>query len=119
MAFFDWNKDGKAIKWSKMSDSDILSAGNTVKTVVVTFAKALIDLYNEKPEMFQDKSIFSNSASNTPLGMVIAVTSKLGKVISSIADGVKEYGNLRYAIEWNKDGKPVKFQKMTDKEIIK
>ena len=114
----EWDKEGNPTKYEKVSDSDVINAGNTVKSVVVTFAQALIDLYNENPEMFQDSSWFSNNVSNTPLGMTIAVTSKLGKVISSIASSVQTYANMKYPIEWNKEGKPVKFEKLADSDVI-
>ena len=113
----EWNKEGKAVKFKKLSDSDVINAGNTVKSVVVTFSKALIDLYNEKPEMFQDSSWFHNNASNTPLGMVIGVTSKLGKVISNIAAGVETFANMKYPVKWDKEGKPIDFKLMGTKEI--
>ena len=115
----EWDKEGNPTKYEKVSDSDVINAGNTVKSVVVTFAQALIDLYNENPEMFHDISWFSDTnASNTPLGMTIAVTSKLGKVISSIASSVQTYANMKYPIEWNKEGKPVKFEKLADSDVI-
>ena len=114
----EWDKEGKPVKFEKLADSDVINAGNTVKSVVVTFAQALIDLYNEKPEMFQDNSWWHTDASKTPLGMVIGVTSKLGKVISSIASSVQTYANMKYPIEWNKEGKPVKFEKLADSDVI-
>ena len=117
-----WNKDGKAVNFKSMSPKDIQGASDNVKYVIECLAKSLISLYTENEKMFTDDSIFSfmgENPGNTPLSRTISVNMKLGKLISSIADGVQKFGNLLIPIAWNKDGKAIKFQSMSDSDIQK
>lgn len=99
----------KIVGYKQLSNKDFSEAAKNISLVVTTLAGALIDLYKANPEMFQGSFFNSN---NTPLNKVIKTTKELGKVMSNIAFGVQAWADLKAPIEWNNEGKPIKFEKL-------
>ena len=99
----------KIVGYKQLSNKDFSEAAKNISLVVTTLAGALIDLYKANPEMFQGSFFNSN---NTPLNRVINTTKELGGVMSNIAFGVQAWADLKAPIEWNNEGKPIKFEKL-------
>ena len=99
----------KIVGYKQLSNKDFSEAAKNISLVVTTLAGALIDLYKANPEMFQGSFFNSN---NTPLNRVINSTKELGGVMSNIAFGVQSWADLKAPIEWNNEGKPIKFEKL-------
>ena len=114
----DWDKDGKPIKFQNMSNEDIFAAADNVKNIVTSMLNSLTDLYNANPEVYNDTSIFRTGGGSSPMAKVVNMALKIGKIISSVAAGVQSMSKLFIPIEWNKEGKPIKFERMTDADII-
>ena len=111
----DWDKEGKAIKFKRLTDSDIKKAAKALDTVITTLAKTIIDTYNNNPDMFEGSGWFGNGESN--FDKVARSFKGLGKLITEICVGLQNYANLQYAVEWDKEGKAIKYKRLTDKDI--
>ena len=110
----EWNKDGKAIKFRQMKDDEVIKAGTNIKKIITTLGSAIIQTYDSAPDMFATPDDGSSK-----FNIVMQSVSGLGKLMSEIAQGVQSYANLLVPIEWNKDGKAIKFRSMEEKEITK
>ena len=70
-------------------------ASENIKSVVSTLAKAIVDVYNENPEMF-DGPLFG--LLNTPFVKVSKSLKTMGSMLSSIASGVKEWADFKIPV---------------------
>ena len=94
-------KDGKIADYRPMTPKDFKNAAKSVKSVVTTLGRALIDIYKDNEEMFGWRLIGDN-----PFAMVCKSTSEMGNLISSISAGIKDYADLRMPI-YDENGKIV------------
>ena len=117
----EWNKEGKAIKYKLMKSSDIIKAGENIKKVIITMASAIVETYDMKPELFAQPTglnmIFGDGKSK--FDKIVKSVTGLGKLMSNICSGIQSYANLAYPIEWNKEGKAIKYKLMKPSDIIK
>lgn len=117
-----WDAKGKPNKFEKLQNKDFTNAAMNTKKIVVTIGKALIDVYEENPEVFKAtdlmSSLFGNNVMKTPIMAVVTVAMQIGKLMSSIAKGVQAMGTLKIPTKWDKNGKPIEFERMTNEEII-
>ena len=115
----EWNAEGKPIKFERLKDQDVVNAGKNISKVITTMAKAIIETYNNNPDMFEQPKGEGFGGGSSKFDMVMKSVNGLGKLMTEISKGVQSYANLQYAIAWDKDGKPIKYQKMTDSDILK
>ena len=106
----EWNKDGKAIKFRSLKSTDFDAAGENVKKVITTLAKAVVSVYNASPDLFED-------GEDSTFNIVMDSCKDLGEMLSEIAEGVQSYANLTIPVEWNKDGKAIKFRTLTKNDF--
>ena len=94
-------------KYTKLPDTIFDEAGTNIGKVITGIGKALKLTYENNKELFEDDKYKD----------IVNSTSKIGTIISSIAKGIQTYASLRYPVEWDKNGNPIKFQKMDDTTI--
>jgi len=70
-------------------------AADNIKQVVTTLGQAIIDIYNEKPEMF-DGPLFG--LLDTPFVKVTKALKTMGPMLASIAKGVKEWADFKIPV---------------------
>ena len=70
-------------------------AAENIKQVIVTLGQAVIDVYNEKPEMF-DGPLFG--LMDTPFIKVTKGLKTMGPMLTSIAKGVKDWADFKIPI---------------------
>jgi len=99
-------KGEKIVGYKELTNDDFKNAANNVSLIVTTLAEALIDLYVKNPLMFLGNS------NDTPLNRVIKSSKELGKAMSNIALGVQAWADLKAPIDWNSEGKPIKFENL-------
>lgn len=104
-----WNKDGNPIHYSKLPKDFFVKAACNISTVMLLTAWTLQDIYFEHPDLFDGK--------NSAMNKVIDLGKGIADVISGIAAGLQAYANLLIPTKWNEDGKPIKYEKMTDTDI--
>lgn len=90
-------ENGKKVGEFNLTREDFAKAAENTKQVVSTLGRAIIEIYNENPEIFgASTDIAGLLGLQTKFGKVCKSTMLMGQVISQIADGVVHMANLSY-----------------------
>lgn len=93
------------VGYRRLTESDFSNAAENISKIVTTLGYALLDLYDKAPEGMFDSGWLGNMIGvKTPFGRIVTGCTGLGKMISSIAKGVKDMADLRIPI-YGADGK--------------
>lgn len=93
------------VGYRRLTEPDFTNAAENISKIVTTLGYALLDLYDKAPEGMFDSGWFGNMIGvKTPFGRIVTGCTGLGKMISSIAKGVKDMADLRIPI-YGADGK--------------
>lgn len=93
------------VGYRRLTEPDFNNAAENISTIVTCLGYALLDLYDKAPEGMFDSGWFGNMIGvKTPFGRIVTGCTGLGKMISSIAKGVKDMADLRIPI-YGADGK--------------
>lgn len=93
------------VGYRNLTEPDFKNAAKNISKIVTTLGYALLDLYNKAPEGMFDSGWLGNMIGvKTPFGRIVTCCTGLGKMISSIAKGVKDMADLRIPI-YGADGK--------------
>ena len=104
-----WNKDGNPISYVKMDDAMFKEATDNVVYIMGTLVEALTD---EKVQQICED--FDEDGAEV-LGKYFEAVGH----ISAMADAVSKVAAMTIPEEWNKDGKAIKYRKITDDEFKK
>lgn len=98
MAFPDveqgMNENGRWNAYKKFEPNTFKKAAECITTVVTTIAEALVNVVEK-----DTKGIWGweDDWEKSPLYHVISTSEKIGNIISSVAQGISEYSNLKFA----------------------
>lgn len=93
------------VGYRRLTEPDFSNAAENISKIVKTLGYALLDLYDKAPEGMFDSGWLGNMIGvKTPFGRIVTGCTGLGKMISSIAKGVKDMADLRIPI-YGADGK--------------
>lgn len=93
------------VGYRRLTEPDFSNASENISKIVTTLGYALLDLYYKAPEGMFDSGWLGNMIGvKTPFGRIVTGCTGLGKMISSIAKGVKDMADLRIPI-YGADGK--------------
>lgn len=93
------------VGYRSLTETDFNNAATNISTIVTCLGYAILDLYDKAPEGMFDSGWLGNMIGvKTPFGRVVTGCTGLGKMISSIAKGVKDMADLRIPI-YGADGK--------------
>lgn len=93
------------VGYRNLAEPDFTNAAENTSKIVTTLGYALLDLYDKAPEGMFDSGWLGNMIGvKTPFGRIVTGCTGLGKMISSIAKGVKDMAELRIPI-YGADGK--------------
>lgn len=93
------------VGYRRLTETDFANAAVNVGTIVTCLGNAILDLYDNAPEGMFDSGWLGNMIGvKTPFGRVVTGCTGLGKMISTIAKGVKDMADLRIPI-YGDDGK--------------
>ena len=93
------------VGYRNLTEPDFINAAENTSKIVTTLGYALLDLYDKAPEGMFDSGWLGNMIGvKTPFGRIVTGCTGLGKMISSIAKGVKDMADLRIPI-YGADGK--------------
>lgn len=93
------------VGYRSLTETDFNNAATNISTIVTCLGHAILNLYDEAPEGMFDSGWLGNMIGvKTPFGRVVTGCTGLGKMISSIAKGVKDMADLRIPI-YGADGK--------------
>ena len=111
------------IKLPKDFDADAVS--RNVATIITTLGRAIMDVYygkngnitpQEAKDMF-DTGLFESSG-NTPFNKVVRAMTGMGIMLHSIMMGIQSYANLKFPSDWDSEGKPIKYEKLTGADLV-
>ena len=111
-----YDENGKVIGTRGFTDADFDAAGRNISTILTTLGYAVIKTYNENPGMFADQNEWWQPGVRTPFGMVAKSLGGIGKLISSVASGIKDYADLRMPI-YDENGKVIGYRTMEDADF--
>ncbi len=98
-------KGTEKVGYRRLTEPDFNNAAENISKIVTTLGYALLDLYDKAPEGMFDSGWLGNMIGvKTPFGRIVTGCTGLGKMISSIAKGVKDMADLRIPI-YGADGK--------------
>lgn len=97
-------QEGKLIGFRTLNETDFRLAGENTQKIILTLGEAIIKIYKQAPEgMFESGGIFG--LGSTPFDKVVKGSSGLGKMIATIAKGVKDVAELKIAEYDSTNGK--------------
>ena len=108
-----YDENGKIKGYRSMNDKDFETAGKSIAQVVTTIGTALIGVYDGHEEMFGWKLIGDN-----PFAMVSKSCLTMGKLITNISAGVKDFAELRMPMYDENTGQIKGYRKMEMKDFI-
>ena len=106
-----YDDNGKIKGYRTMTDRDFKMAAKSVKNVVTCLGYAMIDIYKSNEEMFKWQLIGDN-----PFVVVTESCGTLGKLITDISAGVKDFAELKMPI-YDDKGQIKGYRSMTDKDF--
>lgn len=122
-----WDKDGNPTGYRQLSKEDFKAAAENTKEIITTLGKAIAELYTENPDLFKaplikEKTGFlglktSVKEGKTPFEMVTRSCSTLGTMITLIAQGVKDFADMKVATAWNADGNPNGYRSLKNSDF--
>ena len=107
-----YGKNGKIIGYRSMNEKDFENAGKSIAQVVTCIGEALIGVYDGHEDMFEWKLIGDN-----PFAMVSKSCLTMGKLITDISAGVKDFAELRIPI-YDVNGKITGYREMDMMDFI-
>ena len=106
------------VGYRSLTETDFNNAATNISTIVTCLGYAILDLYDKAPEGMFDSGWLGNMIGvKTPFGRVVTGCTGLGKMISSIAKGVKDMADLRIPI-YGDDGKQKGTRPLDFKDFI-
>ena len=100
----NWNKDGKAIEYTRLTKEDYIAAGEAIEDILIGQVCTIATIVKKYPEYFGEDSDWFKQ--------IVESVSSTGSLISNIADSIIKVGQGLVATKWDKDGKPIWYEKI-------
>ena len=113
----DWNKDGKAIKYRTLGQQDFDLAKDNISAVISTIGEGIMSMYESHTEWFEETGGSLFSSGKSPFSKVLKVSQGLAKLIGSVGESVGDIAALQIPIDWNKDGKAIKYRTLGQQDF--
>jgi hypothetical protein len=113
-----YDDNGKKLGKKVLTDQDIVKTGETIEKIIVTMVTAVQRAYNG--DKGKNKALFDaiNSNSKTTwFSVIVESTEKSSKLISKLAQGVKDYANMRVD-KYDDSGKKVGTRAFSDEDFV-
>lgn len=110
----DWDpKTGKPTSYKKIKSPEqyFANASNTINKVMTTLGTSIIDAYNNNKDLFETTGGILGFGAKSKFVTISKAYSALGGMMSNVSKGIQEYASLRIPVDWDADGKPIKFEK--------
>ena len=116
----DWNEDGKPISFREMKPSDFIDAATNIGNILtamasivkVTWVGGNISLYRKN---FRVGTGLKEYMDADEFGEIVESMCPIGTLISSIAEGIQSYAELKLPTAWDSNGKPIEYLKLDGK----
>lgn len=93
-----YGEGGKIIGRRNLTDADFTDAAENIKTIVTIIGGTILDIYKENPTIFSNGMLGDFLGMDTPFTRVVKSCTGMGKMISKIAEGVKDMAELKIPI---------------------
>ncbi len=110
----DWDpKTGKPTAYKKIESPEqyFTNASNNIKHIMITLGSSIIEAYNTNKDLFETSGGIFGFGAKSKFVTISKAYSALGGMMSNISKGIQEYASLRIPVDWDADGKPIKFEK--------
>ena len=110
----DWDpKTGKPTSYKKIKSPEqyFTNASNTINKVMTTLGTSIINAYNNNKDLFETTGGILGFGAKSKFVTISKAYSALGGMMSNVSKGIQEYASLRIPVDWDADGKPIKFEK--------
>ena len=101
-----FDKTGKPIGFREMTEDDFTNAGENIRTIITSIVTALSDKQLTENLLLLEPKAIEN------IGRVLSSMSGL----KNIVEVVQQMAHMSVATAWNQEGKPIKFEKITEKQ---
>ena len=100
--------DGKPSKYVTVGDADFATAQENIGKVITCVVDGVLSVAQTHPELFDVHLIKDSKAMNAA-----KVVNKMGQAIGSIAKGIAQFASQKMPIEFDDNGRPTKYIRMT------
>ena len=120
-----WNKDGIATEYRQMGTEEFTQAAENIAAVLKTMSFAILSVWDGKEYSIKvgDETI-KFGGDGKALGWytllvpyIIDSLMPMGDLIASISSGMASYAKLVIPIDWDRKGRPIKFQQMSKQQF--
>ncbi len=111
----EYDENGKVVGRRQLDESDFQAAADNIALIITTLGGTILKLYEENPQIFDAGLIGNFLGTDTPFTRVVKSCSNLGRMISMIAEGVKEMAELTVPIYKGTD--KVGYRSLNDKDF--
>lgn len=110
-----WNNEGKPIAFEQIADKNAFfeEASTNISKVLTTIGGAIINTFNDKKEWYESNGGIFGFGESTPFGRVIKASMGMGKMISYIAQGIKDYYSMAIPTGFDNEGKALGYTKFS------
>ena len=127
----EFDSEGNPIAYRPMNDEDFTSAAHNIALIITTVGGAIMGLFTGKDANGNDMELSDSQKEvvklmmesggflnlGTKFGKIINSTSRLGPMISKIAEGIQQYASLAVPTGFDKEGNPTGWRSMNDDDF--
>lgn len=110
-----YGEGGKIIRRRNLTDADFTDAAENIKTIITILGGTILDTYKENPDIFSNGMLGNFLGIDTPFTRVVKSCTGMGKMISKIAEGVKDMAELKIPIYRGTD--KVGYRRLTEPDF--
>ena len=110
-----YGEGGKIIGRRNLTDADFTDAAENIKTIITILGGTILDTYKENPDIFSNGMLGNFLGMDTPFTRVVKSCTGMGKMISKIAEGVKDMAELKIPIYRGTD--KVGYRRLTEPDF--
>ena len=110
-----YGEGGKIIGRRNLTDADFTDAAENIKTIITILGGTILDTYKENPDIFSNGMLGDFLGMDTPFTRVVKSCTGMGKMITKIAEGVKDMADLKIAIYKGTD--KVGYRRLTETDF--
>ena len=111
----------KITGYKTIVSSDFKTAAEHIKEVVKTLGEAIIETYNECEKNEKTKGMFDPQGflgfGKSKFALVTKAFKTMGPMLSSIADGIKKWADLKIASKFDSKGNPIEYISLRETEF--
>jgi len=109
-----FDAQGNATAWITIGNKEFEKAKTNIGNVITCIFKGIMDVANDP----KNKGLFDdNFFTDSPAMNAAKVAKMMGVAVASIAQGIKEFADLRIATKFNSKGEPIEYKSLVSKDF--